>query len=361
MKAFAMRATGDFDQLGLVDLPDPSLRSDDHVVVLLEAAALNHLDLWTLRGLPGLNFEFPHILGADGAGVVGAVGSAVTQVQTGDSVMLNPGVSCHRCRYCLEGRHSLCLSYGLLGEHRHGTLTEAIVVPEPNVVPVPRLPGGHEQLSWAEAAAFPLVSLTAWHMLVERARVRAGETVLIWGIGGGVAGTALKIAKLHGAVVIATSSSEEKLAWAREQGADLVLNHDEVDVAKEVRAATKKAGVDIVVETVGEATWERSLRVLGRGGRLVTCGATTGAHVSIDVRRLFWHQWDILGSTMGGDGDLRAVTRVLANGHLRPTIDSVHAFDHALGAFERLTAGSHLGKVVVDVRGRANEMVLDGA
>jgi len=284
----------------------------------------------------------------------------VTQLQVGDRVMLNPGVSCHQCRYCLEGRHSLCVSYGLLGEHVSGTLTEAIVVPEPNAVLIPRMPEGHEQLTWAEAAAFSLVNITAWHMLVDRARIRAGETVLIWGIGGGVAGAALKIAKLHGAVVIATSSSEDKLEWAKQQGADIVLNHDKMDVAKEVRAATNRAGVDIVVETAGEATWDRSLRMLGRGGRLVTCGGTTGPHVSVDVRKLFWFQWDILGSTMGGGGDYRAVARVLANGHLRSTIDSVHPLEDALDAFERLTSGSHLGKVVLDIRGRANKTALDG-
>ena len=355
-----MRGYGDVDQLELVEVPEPTLQSEDDVLVSVEAAALNHLDLWTLSGIPGLQLEFPHVLCGDGAGVVREVGSAVTQVKPGDRVMLNPGISCHQCRYCLRGRHSLCLQYGLLGEHMSGTLTEAIVVPEPNVVPIPALPDHHDPLSWAEAAAFSLVSLTAWHMLVERARVRPGETVFIWGIGGGVASTALKIAKLHGAFVIATSSSEAKLAWAREQGANVVINHQEVDVVKAVRAATGKAGVDVVVETVGEATWERSLRVLGRGGRLVTCGGTSGPKVSIDVRRLFWYQWDILGSTMGGDGDYRAVTRVLAQGNLRPTVDSLHSLSDARDAFRRLRAGDHLGKVVVDVGGRANDPALDG-
>ena len=353
-----MRGHGDVDQLELVEVPEPTLQAENDVLVSVEAGALNHLDLWTLQGLPGLNLEFPHILGGDGAGVVREIGSAVTQVEPGDRVMLNPGISCHRCRYCLEGRHSLCLQYGLLGEHVPGTLTEKIVVPESNVVPIPQLPDRHDPLSWAEAAAFSLVSLTAWRMLVERARVRPGETVLIWGIGGGVASTALKIAKLHGAFVIVTSSSEEKLEWAREQGADVVINHQDDDVVKAVRAATGKAGVDIVVETVGEATWDRSLRVLGRGGRLVTCGATSGPKVSVDVRRLFWYQWDILGSTMGGDGDYRAVTRVLAQGNLRPTVDSVHPLHDARDAFTRLRSGDHLGKVVVDVGGRANEAAL---
>ncbi len=355
MKSLVMRAHGGLDQLEFADLPDPDLTSDDDVLVSLEAAALNHLDLWTLRGLPGLTLDFPHTLGGDGAGIVRKVGSAVTQVAPGDRVMINPGVACHQCEYCLAGKHSLCSSYGLLGEHCPGTLAESIALPEPNVVPIPSLPRGHPPLTWAEAAAFSLVSLTAWHMLVERARIRAGETVLIWGVGGGVAGTALKIAKLFGAVTIVTSSRDEKLAWAREQGADFVINHGEADVVKEVRGITKKAGADIVVESVGEATWDRSLRLLGRGGRLVTCGATTGAKVSIDVRRLFWFQWDILGSTMGGDGDYREVVRALGLGHLRPTLDSVHELSQARAAFGRLAAGDHLGKVVVDIGGRARE------
>jgi NADPH:quinone reductase-like Zn-dependent oxidoreductase len=319
------------------------------VRVRLVAGALNHLDLWTVRGLPGLTLEFPHILGGDGAGVVDAVGPDVTRVRPGDAVLFNPGISCYRCEPCLAGEHSLCVEYRLLGEHVPGTLAEYVVVPEPNVFPIPRPPAPHAPLSFPEAAAFSLVTLTAWRMLVTRARLRPGETVLIWGIGGGVAGAALLIAKLAGAFVIATSSSDAKLARARELGADVTLNHAQVDVAREVRTLTDRRGVDVVVEHVGEATWERSLRVLGRGGRVVTCGGTTGPQLTVDVRRLFWYQWSILGSTMGNAEEYREVVRLLGQGHLRPVVDSVHQLAEARTAFERLADGEHLGKVVVEI------------
>jgi NADPH:quinone reductase-like Zn-dependent oxidoreductase len=350
MRALVLHGHGDRSQLAVAEVPDPQLQHPDDVRIRVHAAALNHLDLWTMRGLPGLTLEFPHVLAGDGAGVVEAVGSEVTTVQAGDRVLINPGVSCHRCEYCLTGRHSLCPEYRLLGEHINGTAAEYVVVPAENVLPIPDPPAPHPPLSWPEAAAFGLVGLTAWHMLAARAHLEAGETVLIWGVGGGVSGMALQIAKLTGARVIATSSSEPKLEWARKHGADLVLNHDTEDVVKRVREFTEKRGVDVIVENVGEATWERSLRVLGRGGRLVTCGATTGPKVQIDVRRLFWFQWDILGSTMGGVEDFRDAVRLLEQGKLRPTIDSVFSLDDGVEAVARLESGSQLGKVTIAVR-----------
>lgn len=348
MRAFVLHAHGDLSQLGLADVPAPEVRGPLDVRVRLKAAALNHLDLWTVRGLPGLSLAFPHILGGDGAGIVDAVGTAVTRVQPGDAVLFNPGISCYRCEYCLAGEHSLCVEYRLLGEHVPGTLAEYIVVPEPNVFPIPTPPAPHPPLSFPEAAAFSLVTITAWRMLITRARLRPGETVLIWGIGGGVASTALRIAKLAGAHVIATSSSDAKLATARELGADVTLNHTVTDVAREVRALTGKRGVDVVVEHVGEATWDQSLRALARGGRVVTCGGTTGPTLTVDVRRLFWYQWDILGSTMGSAEEYREIVRLLGQGQLRPLIDSVHALRDAARAFERLSSGDHMGKVVVE-------------
>jgi NADPH:quinone reductase-like Zn-dependent oxidoreductase len=349
VRAFVLTGHGDFSRLALADLPEPEVRRPLDVRVRLKAGALNHLDLWTVRGLPGLTLEFPHILGGDGAGIVDAVGPEVTGVQPGDAVLFNPGISCYRCEPCLAGEHSLCVEYRLLGEHLPGTLAEYVVVPEPNVARMPHLPAPHAPLSFPEAAAFSLVALTAWRMLITRARLRPGETVLIWGVGGGVASAALRIAKLAGAFVIVTSSNDGKLARAREFGADATLNHSQVDVAREVRALTGRRGADVVVEHVGEATWEQSLRALARGGRVVTCGGTTGAALAVDVRRLFWYQWDILGSTMGNAEEYREVVRLLGQGHLRPSVDSVFPLAEALGAFERLASGDHMGKVVVEI------------
>ncbi len=346
-----MQAHGDLSQLTLADVPTPSVTRPGDVRVRLEAAALNHLDLWTLRGLPGLSLRFPHVLGGDGAGVVDEVGADVTGFQPGDHVMLNPGVSCYRCAYCLSGEHSLCEHYRLLGEHVSGTLAESVVVPEQNLALIPVGSDGEPVVTWVEAAAFSLVSLTAWRMLVTKARVRPGETVLIWGIGGGVSLTALRIAKLCGARVIVTSSSEAKLAKARDLGADAGVNHDSGDVGKEVRSLTGRRGVDVVVDCVGEATWPTSLRLLARHGRLVTCGATTGPNVQVDLRRLFWYQWTIMGSTMGGAEDYRQVVELLGQGRLLPIVDSTFPLTRAREAFERLEQGAQFGKIVVTLDG----------
>ncbi len=349
MRALVMREHGDLSRLTAAEVPTPMVDRPGDVRVRLKAAALNHLDLWTLRGLPGLTLDFPHVLGGDGAGIVDDVGSDVTGVRSGDRVMLNPGLSCHRCDYCLAGEHSLCRDYRLLGEHVAGTLAEYIVVPEWNLARIPSRSDGAPSVSWAEAAAFSLVSLTAWRMLVTKARLRPGETVLVWGIGGGVSVTALRIAKLCGARVIATSSSDTKLEKARELGADVTINHATENVVKRVRALTDRRGVDIVVENVGAATWEDSLKLLGSGGRLITCGATTGPKVELDVRRLFWFQWTIMGSTMGGCEDYRQVVRLLDQGQLRPIIDATYPLSRAREAFERLERGEQLGKIVVEI------------
>jgi len=346
MRAWVIRGTGGLDRLELAQVPDPAVTLESNEVrVSLRAAALNHLDLFAVRGLPH-EYHFPHILGGDGAGVVAAVGPDVKSVRPGDRVMINPGIADYTCEYCRAGEHSLCLSYRLLGEHLPGTLAEAIVVPEPNVAIIPTLPA---PLSWAEAAAFSLVTLTAWRMVVTRAQVQPGETVLVWGIGGGASLAAMRIAKLRGARVIVTSSSDEKLEHSKRLGADATLNHRTQKVSQEVRALTDKRGADVVIENVGEATWDESLRSLRRGGRLVSCGATSGPKVGIDLRRLFWYQWNILGATMGNLAEYREIVRVLGTGELRPIVDRVFPFTEARAAFERLDRGEQLGKIAIQI------------
>jgi NADPH:quinone reductase-like Zn-dependent oxidoreductase len=316
------------------------------VRIAVRAAALNHLDLFVLDGVPGVTYRFPHILGADGAGVVAEVGEGVSSVRPGDGVLVNPGISDYTCEFCRAGEHSLCVRYGILGEHHPGTLAERLTVPVHNVQPIPGL---DPPLSWAEAAAFSLVTLTAWRMVMTRAQVKSGEWVLVWGIGGGVALAALRIAKLAGARVIATSSSDAKLERARALGADVTLNHRTQQVAAEVRAVTGKRGVDVVVENVGEATWGESLRCLAKGGRIVTCGGTSGPRLVTDVRPLFWHQFTILGSTMGNAAEYREVVRRLGEGQLRPIMDTTYPLERTREAFERLAHGERLGKIAVTI------------
>jgi NADPH:quinone reductase-like Zn-dependent oxidoreductase len=342
--ACILTATGGLEHVAMAEVPDAPAPGPGEVRVALRAAALNHLDLFVMGGVPGVRYRFPHILGADGAGVVDRVGDGVRAVGPGDPVLINPGISDYTCEFCRNGEHSLCVRYGILGEHHPGTLAELITVPAHNVLALPVL---DPSLSWPEAAAFSLVTLTAWRMVVTRARVQPGETVLVWGIGGGVALAALRIAKQLGATVIVTSSSDAKLERARTLGADVTLNHGTQDIVREVRALTHKRGVDVVVESVGEATWERSLRSLAKGGRIVICGGTSGPTLVTDVRPLFWHQFSILGSTMGNAAEYREVVQQLGQGRLRPIVDAVFPLARAPEAFERLRRGEQVGKVAV--------------
>ena len=344
MRACVLTAAGGLDRTAVADVPPPGAPGPGDVLVAVRAAALNHLDLFVARGLPGVKPSGPHVMGADGAGFVEAVGAEVTGLRPGARVMINPGISDGTCEFCLKGEHSLCVNYRLLGEHLPGTLADYVVVPARNLAVVPALA---PELSWAEAAAFSLVTLTAWRMVVTRAGVAAGEWVLIWGVGGGVALAAMRIAKLRGARVIVTSSSDAKLEAARRLGADVTLNHRAHKVAPEVRRLTGRRGVDVVVENAGEATWEESLQCLAKGGRLVTCGATTGPKVVTDVRRLFWNQYTLMGSTVGNEAEYREVVRVLGTGELRPIVDRVYPLSDVQAALERLERGEQLGKIAI--------------
>jgi NADPH:quinone reductase-like Zn-dependent oxidoreductase len=343
MKALTLVATGGLQHLQVQELPEPTIQSADQVLVQIRAAALNRLDLFVVEGLPGVRYGFPHILGSDGAGVVHQVGSAVRDVTPGDRVMLNPTISCGECAMCRSGEDSLCARLKVLGEHCPGTAAEYIVVPARNLALVPA------KMPWPEAAAFSLAALTAWRMLTTRARLQRGETALVWGIGGGVALAALQIAVLLGARTIVTSGSDGKLESALKMGADAALNHRETDVAAEVRKLTGEQGADVVVDSVGEQSWPMSLRSLRRGGRLVVCGATSGPMISLDLRRLFWHQWSLLGSTLGSRREYGEIVALAQAGKLWPIVDQVVPLAEAAVALQRLQRNEQMGKLVLEV------------
>jgi NADPH:quinone reductase-like Zn-dependent oxidoreductase len=344
VRALTISAHGGIEQVEFRDdVPPPELIAPTDVRVRIGASALNRLDLWTLGGLPGVAITPRWVLGSDGAGVVDRIGDAVSHVKVGDSVIINPGLSDGTCEYCRTGDDPLCLQYRILGEHVPGMMTELVVVPARNVLSIPAT------VPVTVAAAFPLSTLTAWRMIVSKARVHEGDDVLIWGIGGGVAQAALQIAKQRGAHVWVTSSSDAKLERARALGADETLNHGAVDVAKTIRARTGKRGVTVVIDSVGQAVWSQSLGALGKRGRLVTCGGTSGHLLETDVRRMFWNQWTLMGSTMGSIAEFSAIATELRAGRLIPPVDSVHALADGREAFARLQSGEQFGKVVVRI------------
>ena len=346
MKAVFFRKHGGNEVLEYGDWPSPEPGAGE-VRVAIRAAALNHLDIFVRDGIPGV--PLPQIPGADGAGVVDAVGPGVEGLTPGDRVLLQPGLYCNTCEFCRGGEQSLCATYKLLGEHVAGTFAEQIVIPARNVFPIP------EGLSFEQASAFPLVYQTAWRMMVTRAAVRPGETVLIHGGGGGVGGATLEIALLAGARVFVTTSGEEKAAVLRAAGAEIVLDYGKVDVGKEIRARTGKRGVDVVVDCVGEKTWMTSLKCATNGGRIVTCGATSGPNPKEEIRLIFWKQLSILGSTMSSDREFRAMLSAVGAGKLSPRIDNVFAFSRAREAYERMEKGSHHGKIILVPDSRTRE------
>jgi NADPH:quinone reductase-like Zn-dependent oxidoreductase len=340
VKAVRFHEHGPPSVLRYEDAPDP-VSAAGEAVVRVRACALNHLDLWQRRGIERVRIPFPHISGSDIAGEVvepGASGCAA-----GAPVMVQPGVSCGRCAACLSGRDNECGAYGLIGYQTDGGYAELVRVPAVNLIPLPPV------LDMVSAAAFPLTFLTAWHMLMTRAALKAGEDVLILAAGSGVGQAAIQIAKLHGSRVIATAGNDEKLARGRAIGADEAINHHTEDVPKRVRELTAGRGVDVVVEHVGQATWDRSLKSLARGGRLVTCGATTGPQANVDLRFLFGRKLSLLGSYMGTKGELLEAARFFFAGRLQPVIDRVYALRDAAAAQERLETSGQFGKVVLSI------------
>jgi NADPH:quinone reductase-like Zn-dependent oxidoreductase len=338
MKAVRFHAHGGPEVLRYEDAPDPVAGPGD-ALIRVRACALNHLDLWQRRGMERVRIPFPHISGADVAGEV--ISTPNGEFAAGTRVMLQPGLSCGRCQACLDGRDNECQKYQVLGYFSDGGYAEIVKVPLQNVIAIP------DSIGFIEAAAFPLAFLTAWHMLVTRAQLRAGEDVLVLGAGSGVGQAAIQIARLHGARVIATAGSDDKLARARQLGAADVINHTTEDVPVMARQYTNGRGVDIVVEHVGTATWERSLRSLARGGRLVTCGATTGHDASIDLRVLFVRQLSLLGSYMGRKAELLSASQFFFAGHVRPIVDHTFPLAEAAAAHQRLENREQFGKIVL--------------
>ena len=343
MKAVRIHEHGGADKLRYEEVEKPKLGSPMEAIVHLRAAALNRIDLLNRQGSTGIELSFPHILGADGAGIVVEVGERVTSVKKGDSVCLYPPSGCGQCEFCITDRDFMCIRLRALGERLQGTYAEYVKVPAANCFPIP--PG----LSFEEAAAFPLVFITVWRMLVTNAELKPGEHVLILGIGGGVATAALQVTKQMGAHVIVTSSSDEKLEMARNWGADHGINYRKSDFTKEVRTLTGKRGVDVVLDCVGGKSWVKSLAALAKGGRLVTCGATAGADPQTDIRRIFWNHLKIFGSTLGSREDFRQLLNFMRTCRIRPIIDQLFPLKEAAAAQRRLEEGKQFGKIVLQI------------
>ncbi len=342
MKAVIFEQHGGPEQLKLAEVARPSC-DPDGVLVRVKACALNHLDIWIRQGIPSYSIPLPHISGCDVAGVVEKIGDRVTGMTAGTRVAVSPGLSCWRCHFCLAGRDNLCPSYKILGAQVDGGYAEFVAVPAVNALPI------SDSLTFEHAAAFPLVSVTAWHMLFTLAALKPGETVLIMGAGSGVGSIAIQIAKLAGAKVITSVGADAKAPKARALGADEVVNHATEDVAKRVKALTGGRGVDVVFEHIGPAVWSQCVSVLAKGGRLVTCGATTGGEVKLDLRYLFSRQLTFKGSYMGTRAELLEAAALVGTGTLRPVVDRTFPLSDARAAQEHLLSRNAFGKVVLTV------------
>jgi len=341
VKALCFYEHGELDVLQYTDVPDPA-PGPGQVLVRVRACALNHLDVWVRRGWPGLKLEKPHWTGADVAGEVSALGDGVTGWEVGQRVVVEPGISTCEDEFTSRGEHSLSPGYVILGEHIRGGQAELVAVPATNLTPMP------DGWDFPQAAAPLLVSLTAWRMLIHQARLRAGESVLVIGAGGGVNSMAIQIAKLAGATVYALTSTEKKMEKAHELGADVVLNYrEDPQWSKTLYKMTGRRGVDVVVDNVGQATLPQSMRAVARGGRIVIVGNTSGPRVEIDTRFIFGKQISLIGSTMGSHQDFRDVTNLFWAGKLKPVVDRVMPLSEGQAAFEALEQGKQFGKIVL--------------
>jgi 2-desacetyl-2-hydroxyethyl bacteriochlorophyllide A dehydrogenase len=342
MKAVLFREHGGPEVLSYEDLPEPMIGPED-VRVRVKACALNHLDIWIRQGNPAYPMTLPHVPGSDAAGIVEQVGGHVDSVTVGQRVFVSPGLSCWKCDQCLAGRDNLCRSYGLVGAKTHGSYAEYLKVPFRNVLPIP------ENLSFEQAAAFPLVSVTASHMLFALAGLQHGETVLIMGAGSGVGSMAVQMAKLAGARVMATVGSDDKIPRAVTLGADAVINHTTEKVSERAKLLTEGHGVDVVIEHIGPEVWDTCLDSLARGGRLITCGATTGGEVKLNLRYVFARQLTIKGSYMGMRAELVKASELMGQGRLTSVIDRTFPLHEARAAQELMISRKFFGKIVLTV------------
>lgn len=343
MKAVYYEKHGGAGVLQYGERPSPATRPGT-VKLDVHASSLNHIDVFLRGGLPGITIPLPHIPGCDAAGVVREIGDGVVDVRVGDRVLMNPSIVCGKCEFCLRGDATLCIKYQLVGETMSGACCEQIVIPAENAIPIP------DTLSFVEAASIPLVFTTAWRMLITRGRLRAGEDVLILGATAGVGIACIQIAKVAGARVFAAASSPEKLALAKELGADVLIDYSKEDFPKRIRELTGKRGVDVVVDYVGKDTWVKSLRSLSRGGRLVTCGATTGYNPEEDLRHIFFRQLEVIGSTMGSKNELMAPLKLIEAGRMKPVVGAVYALKDTAEAHRAMEERRVMGKIVIKIR-----------